>query len=50
MRDIVVLLQMATMLILGYLFFKDGNWQFSVAQFCYVIATFFLFIMAPDGK
>lgn len=49
MRDIVVVVQMITMLLLGYLFWRDGNWQFGVAQLCYVIATFFLFIMAPGG-
>ena len=40
---------MATMILLAFMFLKDGDWQFSVAQVCYVVATFVLFIAAPQG-
>ena len=49
LRDAVVITQMCTNLVLAYLFFKAGLWQWAVAQGCYGVATFVIFISAAQG-
>lgn len=46
LRNVVVGVQMLTMVALMVMFFRTGNWRLASAQVCYVIATAFLFIGA----
>lgn len=43
-RNVLVAIQMLTMVGLVVMFWKTGAIRLSLAQFCYVIATGFLFI------
>lgn len=49
LRDIIVGVQMLTMIVLALMFLREGGWQFAVAQAAYVVATFVLFIAAPTS-
>lgn len=43
-RDIIVAVQMVTMLALAIYFWRDGLHRLATAQACYLIATAFLFV------
>jgi hypothetical protein len=43
-RNVVVGIQMLTMIALTIMFFRAGSPRLAIAQICYVIATGFLFI------
>lgn len=43
-RNILVVVQMATMIGLVLLFWRDGLGRLAVAQACYVVATAVLFV------
>jgi hypothetical protein len=45
-RDIIVAIQMGTMVALCAYFWHDGLTRLAMAQLCYVVATAFLFIRA----
>ncbi len=44
MRNVIVGAQMLTMIALAIYFWRDGLTRLSMAQFCYCVATGFLFI------
>lgn len=50
MRNIIVGVQMLTMLALAIYFWRDGIHRLALAQACYLIATAFLFVGVADGN
>lgn len=49
LRDAVVIAQISTNVVLAYMFLKSGLWQWAVAQGCYGVAAFVIFISATQG-
>lgn len=44
MRNLVVVIQILTMIVLGVMFWRDGLTRLALAQACYCVATGVLFI------
>ena len=49
MRNIIVGVQMLTMLVLAIYFWRDGVHRLALAQMCYLVATAFFFVGVTNG-